>query len=130
MSKEFNVYKWRRDQINEETTSPITKKLKDVTWEDVAGLSVPSSDFMGKTSMDNRPIFNDKWRQDTLNYWKQKLVKRFPNAMEFDIVIDRNNPTWFNQVKINNPEYLKAEEEYTKMVQAYYDQHRGRYQGD
>jgi hypothetical protein len=79
---------------------PITKKLKDVTWEDVAGLSVPSSDFIGKTSMDNRPIFDDKWRQDTLNNWKQKLLRRFPNAMEFNIVIDRNAPMWFNKVKI------------------------------
>jgi hypothetical protein len=130
MSKKFDIYKWRRDQINEETTSPITKKLKDVTWEDVAGLSVPTSDFMGKKAMDDRPIFDDKWRQDTLNYWKQKLVKRFPNAMEFDIVIDRNNPTWFNQVKINNPEYLKARDEHDKMMLSFYERDRERYQGD
>jgi hypothetical protein len=129
-NKNFDVYKWRRDQINEETTSPITKKLKDVTWDDVAGLAVPSSDFISMTSMDNRDMFSDEWRQDTLNNWKQKLLRRFPNAMEFNIVIDRNAPMWFNKVKITNPEYLKAEEEYTKAVQADYERNRGRYQGD
>jgi len=130
MSKKFDVYKWRRDQINEEITSPITKKLKDITWEDVAGLSVPSANFTAMTKMDNRPIFNDEWRQDTLNNWKQNLAKRFPNAMEFDIVIDKNNPTWFKQVKINNPEYLNAAEKYSKGVQADYEKNKGRYQGD
>lgn len=131
MSKDFNVYKWRRDcLIENETPGMITKSLKDVTWDDVAGLAVPSADLTSMTNMDDRPIFDDEWRQDTLNNWKQSLVKRFPNAMEFDITIDKNEPKWFNKVKINNPEYIKAAEESNKSIQSYYDQHKGRYQGD
>jgi hypothetical protein len=130
MAKEFNVYKWRRDQINEEVDSPTTKKLKDITWEDVAGLSVPSADFITMKTMDDRDIFSNEWREETLNDWKQSLVKRFPNAMEFDIVINKNEPKWFNRVKINNPEYIKAAEEYSKNVQVDYEKNRGRYQGD
>lgn len=130
MPKDFNVYKWRRDQIKEEVNSLITKKLKDITWNDVAGLSVPSVDFTVMTKMDDRPIFDDKWRENTLNNWKQGLAKRFPNAMEFDIVIDRSNPTWFEQVKINNPEYLEAAKETNKGVQVDFEKNRGRYQGD
>jgi hypothetical protein len=130
MAKKFNIYKWRRDQINEELTSPTTKKLKDIIWDDVAGLSVPSADSITMTKMDDRPIFDDNWRENTLNTWKQSLVKRFPNAMEFDIMIDKNNSKWFEQVKITNPEYLKAADEYNKNAQANYEKNRSRYQGD
>ena len=131
MSKDFNVYKWRRDRLIEnETSGMIIKSLKDVTWNDVAGLAVPSADLTSMTNMDDREMFSDEWRQSTLNNWKQSLVKRFPNAMEFDIIINKNDPKWSNKVKINNPEYIKAAEERNKSMQAYYEKNRGGYQGD
>jgi len=106
----FSVYNWRQNFLNEESTSPpIKKKLKDITWSDVEGLSVPTGMFNFNIRMDDRPIFDDKWREETLNDWKQRLKKAFPNANtdEFDILINRNEPEWFNRVKIENPEYEK-----------------------
>lgn len=130
-NKNFDVYKWRRDRLIEnETSGMITKSLKDITWDDVSGLSVPSADLTSMTNMDDRDMFNDEWRQSTLNNWKQGLVKRFPNAMEFDIIINKNDPKWFNKVKINNPEYIKAAEERNKSMQADYEKNQGGYRGD
>jgi hypothetical protein len=129
MSKKFDVYKWRRNLIENETPK-ITKKLKDITWEDVAGLSVPSADLTSMTTMDDRPIFDDKWREETLNNWKQSLTKRFPNAIEFDIMIDRNNSKWFDRVKILDPEYSDAQNKMSKAIQTDYEKNRERYQGD
>jgi hypothetical protein len=104
----FNIYKWRRDQLlleNENPSSAITKKLKDITWEDVKGLYVPTSDPDTFQNMDARDLFSDKWREETLENWKEKLRTFFPNADEFKITIDRSNPTWFKTVTINNDEY-------------------------
>lgn len=176
MAKDFNVYEWRRNMIQENVgaddlesikklpfnqaikayyggseptkkeveiftdlyfgnpaslneNNPIVKKLKDITWEDVAGLTVPTS-MGGRTTMDDRDIFDDEWRQNTLLNWKNKLKLNFPNADEFEVIIDRNNPTWFNKVIINNDEYKNAMVKKDKSQQADYEKYRGRYQGD
>ena len=81
MNKEFNVYKQRRNQIKEEVNSPITKKLKDITWEDVAGLNVPTADFISMKTIDNRDFFSDE-RVQKLSQ-KQLLMSALHQALVF-----------------------------------------------
>jgi hypothetical protein len=126
MSKDFNVYKWRRDNLTENQLSGvITKSLKDVVWDDVKGLNVPTMSAGVMRTMDDRDMFSDEWRESTLNNWK----KEFPNQ-DIKVIIDRSNPTWFDKVKIDNEEYNNMIKRGKDAIQADYDKNRGRYQGD
>ena len=44
MKDNFNIYKWRRDYLMENENVPFTKKIKDLTWDDVKGLSLPTGE--------------------------------------------------------------------------------------
>lgn len=87
----FNVYKWRRDQLlieNENPSSVITKKIKDLTWEDVDGLALPT-----KTSGVLRAM---KFPKD-LDSWKSEFKD---NELELEVTVDKDADMWFNKVKI------------------------------
>jgi len=126
MNKDFNVYKWRRNQLNEdESTGVIVKSLKDITWDDVKGLNVPTMSAGMMRTMDDRDTSSDEWKENTLNNWK----KEFPNQ-DIKVIIDRSNPTWFDKVKIDDEEYQARIKKGHDAIQADYDKNRGRYQGD
>jgi hypothetical protein len=87
----FNVYKWRRNQLlteGEEKSTVITKKIKDLTWEDVDGLALPTSSAGVLAAM--------KATKD-LDSWKNKFKG---DEAEMEVTIDRGAEPWFNQVKI------------------------------
>ena len=175
MAKDFNVYEWRRNMIQENVgaddlesikklpfnqaikayyggseptkkeveifadlyfgnpaslneSDSVVKRIKDVTWEDVAGLSVPTAAAGVRKVMDDRDTFSDEWRQSTLDTWKRDLAKHFPNAMEMEITIDRSAEPYFNKVKITDPEYLAKMSARNKAVQADYD--KSEFKGD
>jgi hypothetical protein len=89
----FNIYKWRRDQLlleneGEETSTVITKKIKDLTWEDVEGLALPT-----KTAS----IFTNMKLRHNLDSWKKALSEK---EQELEVTIDKSNKMWSDQVKI------------------------------
>lgn len=87
----FNIYKWRRDQLlieNENPSSVITKKIKDLTWEDVDGLALPT-----KTSGVLRAMKATK----DLDSWKSEFKG---NELELEVTVDKDADMWFNKVKI------------------------------
>lgn len=126
MKDNFSVYKWRRDKLTEnQSTGVIVKLLKDVTWEDVKGLSVPTMSAGIMRNMDDRDTFSDEWRESTLNNWK----KEFPNQ-NINVIIDRSNSSWFDRVKIDDEEYNAMIKRENDAIQADYDKYRTRYQGN
>jgi hypothetical protein len=87
----FNVYEWRRNQLiteGEETSTVITKKIKDLTWEDVDGLALPT-----KTSGVLRAMKATK----DLDSWKNEFKG---DELELEVIIDKDADMWFNKVKI------------------------------
>jgi hypothetical protein len=76
-------------------------------------------------TMDDRDIFSDEWRENTLNHWKEE----FPNQ-DIKVIIDRSNPIWFDKVKIDDEEYQAKMKRGSDAIQADYNKNRGRYQGD
>jgi len=117
MSKDFNVYKWRRDNLTEnEQPNIITKPLKNVTQDDVNGLAVPTMSAGSMLRILTQRNF-DEWKNS------------FPNQ-NIKVIIDRSNPTWFEQVKIDDTEYQASMKKGKDAIQADYDKNRGRYQGD
>ena len=122
MNKDFNVYKWRREQLIENETTPFVKKIKDLTLNDVADLNLPTGESGG--------VMNTMRDEGSLENWKEKIIKLFPNALEMEIRIDKTNPTWFNRATIIDPEFIKTMKEKEAAFQAMYDKDRGRYQGD
>ena len=87
----FNVYKWRRDQLlteGEEKSTVIVKKLKDLTWEDVDGLALPT-----KTSGVLRAMKTTK----DLDSWKNEFKG---NELELEVTVDKDADMWFNKAKI------------------------------
>jgi hypothetical protein len=101
------------------------KTIQDIEWSDVAGLSLPTSDAGTYMYMDNRDMFSDEWRKRTLQGWKDSLVRHFPDAMSFKVVIDRSQPS-YDQVKILNKDYMDAISRRSAAQQADYDQYRKR----
>ena len=131
MNKDFNVYKWRREHLTENENASYVKKIKDLTWDDVAGLSLPTGESGGVlNTMDNRDMVSPEKRESMLNNWKERITNSFPNALNMDIRIDKNNPTWFERAMIIDPEYIKAMEEKNNAFQSDYNKYKGRYQGD
>jgi hypothetical protein len=117
MSKDFNVYKWRRDNLTEdESAGAIVKSLKDVTQDDVDGLAVPTMSAGSMLRILTQRNF-DEWKSS------------FPNQ-NVRVIIDRSNPTWFEQVKIDDKEYNDMIRKGKDAIQADYDKYRGRNQGD
>ena len=110
MDRKFDVTKWRNDQYNKEieladeishlkniikeeiknflTENVIKKKIEDLEWEDVEGLSLPTSSTGVMASM--------KSPKD-LNSWKNKFKET-----DLEVTIDRNADLWFNKVTIKN----------------------------
>ena len=87
----FNVYEWRRNQLiteNEEKSTVIVKKIKDLTWEDVDGLALPT-----KTSGVLRAMKATK----DLDSWKNEFKG---NELELEVTVDKDADMWFNKVKI------------------------------
>lgn len=87
----FNVYEWRRNQLiteNEEKSTVIVKKLKDLTWEDVEGLALPT-----KTAS----IFTNMKLRHNLDSWKKAFSEK---EQELEVTIDKDNKMWSDQVKI------------------------------
>jgi hypothetical protein len=111
---------------NEDSSSVITKKLKDITWEDVKGLYTPTNQPGVFRGMDDRDMFSDQWRESTLEDWKNNLRKHFPSADGFDVEIDRDA----KKVTINNKEYNDTIDRYNSQIQATQDKTSRRYQGD
>jgi len=131
MNKDFNVYKWRRNHLVETENASYTKKIKDLTWEDVVDLTLPTGQSGGiRATM--KDYGTPEKRESMLQSWKDNLVKSFPNALDMDITIDRNNNTWFNRAVITDPEYIETMKKKEDEFQAMYDKNRGpnRYQGD
>ena len=64
------------------------KKIEDLEWEDVEGLSLPTSSTGVMASM--------KSPKD-LNSWKNKFKET-----DLEVTIDRNADLWFNKVTIKN----------------------------
>jgi len=129
MNKDFNVYKWRRNHLVETEGAPYTKKIKDLTWDDVADLTLPTGRSGGvRVAMKDYGVPGKK--EFMLQSWKDDWVDLFPNALDMDITIDRNNSTWFIQATITDPEYVSAMKKKEDEFQAMYNKDRGRYQGD
>ena len=118
----FSVYKWRH-KIFENQSDFVEKNIQDVTWEDVAGLSVPTLMFGQKRNMDDRSMFDDQWRQETLNSWKNHISSKYPNAV---IVINRIK----DDVRIKDDNYEKDIKSQGEDIQSDYNKHRKKYQGD
>jgi hypothetical protein len=117
MNKDFNVYKWRRDNLTEdESTGAIIKPLKDITQNDVEGLAVPTMSAGAMLRILTQRNF-DEWKSS------------FPNQ-NIKVIIDRSNPTWFKQVEIDDEEYNAMIQKGKDAIQADYDQYRKRNQGD
>jgi hypothetical protein len=163
MAKDFNVYQWRREHLNEnkydknkvesflnEINSRISdftpneklivmeqllkhhksklneneevrKTVGELTWDDVSGLSLPTSDSGTYMYMDNSDRFDDQWREKTLKYWKDSLVKHFPEALSFEVVIDGSQPS-YNQVKILDKNYIDTMQQRSDARMADYKQ--------
>jgi hypothetical protein len=129
MNKDFNVYKWRRDHLTENKTAPYTKRIGDLTWEDVANLTLPTGQSGGvRVEMKDYNVPGKAERM--LQSWKDDLVNLFPNALNMEITIDRNNDSWSRRAVITDPEYVEAIKKKEAAFQAMYDKERGRYQGD
>ncbi len=129
----FDMRKWRRSFLfeGEMSSAPYTKKIGDLTWEDVAGLSLPTGESGGvRNTMDDRDMFSPERKESMLNNWKARISRSFPNALNMDITIDRNNPTWFERAVITDPEYIETMKKKEDAFQAEYDRYRGSYQGD
>ena len=73
---------------NEDSSSVIVKKIKDLTWEDVDGLALPTNSAGTLASM---RVTKD------LDSWKSKFKG---DEAEMEVTIDRDADMWFNQVKI------------------------------
>jgi hypothetical protein len=73
---------------DEDSSSVITKKIKDLTWEDVDGLALPTNSAGTLASM---RVTKD------LDSWKSKFKD---DEAEMEVTIDRKATPWFNQVKI------------------------------
>jgi hypothetical protein len=114
----FNVYNWK-NKILESQSNLIEKSIQDVTWEDVEGLSVPTLDFGVKRIMDDRPIFDDQWRQETLDNWKNQISSKYPNAI---VTIDKSK----DYVEIQDEKYKSDMESLGKNIQADYEKNRNR----
>jgi len=87
----FNIYEWRRNQLlteGEEKSTVITKKIKDLTWEDVDGLALPT-----KTSGVLRAMKATK----DLDSWRNEFKG---NELELEVTVDKDADMWFNKVKI------------------------------
>ena len=126
MRKDFNVYQWRRDNLTEnQSPGMITKSLKDVVWDDVKGLDVPTMTASSMLKMDDRNIFDDKWREDTLNNWKKQFKDQ-----NITVVIDRSKPMWFEKVTIDNKEYQDNMNMVKDKLASDYDKNRDGYPGD
>ena len=126
MRKDFNVYQWRRDNLTEnQSPGMITKSLKDVVWDDVKGLDVPTMTASSMLKMDDRNIFDDKWREDTLNNWKKQFKDQ-----NITVVIDRSKPMWFEKVTIDNKEYQDNMNMAKDKLASDYDKNRDGYPGD
>lgn len=173
MAKDFNVYKWRREHLNENQESfsdafnkdngvnnftkpekvdyteryfdtmisqnegkneEIIKKIKDLTVQDVMGTFLPPTvNSMTSEYIDERPMFNDEWRQVRLDRWRDILYQDSPGSEEWEVTIGKNN---INRKALDfgsNPKaqkYKEAEATREKGAQADYEKHRDRYQGD
>lgn len=87
----FNIYEWRRNQLiteGEEESTVIVKKIKDLTWEDVDGLALPTNSAGVLAAME---------ATKDLDSWKSKFKG---DEAEMEVTIDRKATPWFNQVKI------------------------------
>jgi hypothetical protein len=73
---------------NEDSSSVIVKKIKDLTWEDVDGLALPT-----KTSGVLRAMKATK----DLDSWKNEFKG---NELELEVTVDKDADMWFNKVKI------------------------------
>jgi hypothetical protein len=73
---------------NEDSSSVIVKKIKDLTWEDVDGLALPT-----KTSGVLRAMKATK----DLDSWKNEFKG---NELELEVTVDKGADMWFNKVKI------------------------------
>jgi hypothetical protein len=149
MSKNFNVYKWRRDHLVENESTPYTKKIKDLTWDDVAGLALPTGESGGVLNqMDDRDIFTQERKDRMLQSWKERIENNLKDrpeiglkgiglnpgesVLDLDITIDKNNPTWFKKATITDPRFIEYMDQKEASFKAMYDRDRGpgRYQGD
>jgi len=110
MDRKFDVAKWRNDQYSKEieqidtvsqlkniikeeiknflTENVIKKKIEDLEWEDVEGLSLPTSSTGVMASMNS---------SKDLDSWKNKFKET-----DLEVTIDRNADLWFNKVTIKN----------------------------
>jgi len=89
----FNIYKWRRDQLlteNEEKSTVVTKKIKDLTFKDVEGLALPT-----KTAT----LFANMKLDHNLDSWRKAFSKE---EQELEVTIDKDNKMWSDKVKIED----------------------------
>jgi hypothetical protein len=87
----FNIYEWRRNQLlteGEEMSTVITKKIKDLTWEDVDGLALPTN---------SAGVFANMKLDRNLDSWKKAFSEE---EQELEVTIDKGNKMWSDQVKI------------------------------
>lgn len=114
------------NETEDSSSTTIVKSLKDITWEDVKGLYVPTHQPGTLLRMDDRDIFSDQWRERTLKGWKNDLNKHFPAADDFEVEIDRDS----KKVTINDKEYNDRMDRYNAQIQATQDKTARKYQGD
>lgn len=173
MAKDFNVYKWRREHLNENQESfsdafnkdngvnnftkpekvdyteryfdtmisqnegkneKVIKKIKDLTVQDVMGTFLPPTvNSMTSEYIDERPMFNDEWRQVRLDRWRDTLYQDSPGSEEWEVSIMTNQIgrkvlDWGDNSDAQK--YVDAGERRDQAAQADYDANRGKYQGD
>jgi hypothetical protein len=89
----FNVYEWRRNQLiteNEEKPTVVTKTIKELTWEDVKGLALPTK---------VETVYNNMVLPQNLDRWKKEFSEE---EQELEVIIDKNNKMWSDKVKIED----------------------------
>jgi len=73
---------------NEDSSSVITKKIKELTWEDVKGLALPTK---------VETVYNNMVLPQNLDRWKKEFSEE---EQELEVIIDKDNKMWSDKVKI------------------------------
>ena len=112
----------------------LKKKIKDLTVQDVIGTYLPPTENSTTSEyIDDRPIFDDNWRQVRLDRWRETLYQDSPGSEEWEVNIMKNKINrkvldWGTEKDAQK--YKEAEEKRTQAAQADYEANRDRYQGD
>jgi len=124
------LLKHHRSRLNENEEGETTKTIGELTWEDVSGLSLPTNDFGTYMYMDSKHALSNEqetqlWRDRILKSWKDSLVRQFPDALSFEVVIDKSQPS-YDQVKILNKDYIDTINKKGNVQQAEFDKYSRR----